>query len=457
VKPEPYVTITHPKLDVSNLHESYKFLENYAPWRNLADISYAAWKAEFSHPRETRPPFALFETLDERARHDIFMECIADEAMDLQNRSRTYRSPRLSDVRTAARDVKVRTGFSVTGVVYWGRYRYVRILAKYLERNLAVNGGILDKLILIHGDGFEGGLREPRMQAIAGDLAQRYPGVVKNYAHCVWGGFGCVFQSVITAGGTVYIKLDDDVIFIKDGSLEHMVLEMMDNEDYVFYSGSIVNNPTTIGLHKFVGAYPPLSYHWPTLGRTTYPFVEKKDTFETYFGKNLADQHGNQAHEAFIINAAAGRLDVYTFDAWNINECRAGWGQPDMGPVFRGFVRWSINAYVYTRERLELDKYPVSGEDEPTISANWVMRHAPHRAAALGETLFVHAQFYGQRLLGPDFGLRDEILLPWYYEFALQYAAQPFGEWKGNLSLINLYDQMAANWTEVRFSGPNIK
>ena len=36
---------------------------------------------------------------------------------------------------------------------------------------------------------------------------------------------------------------------------------------------------------------------------------------------------GSQSHEAFIYNVAMGRLDMYTFDIWNLNQCQCAYPQ----------------------------------------------------------------------------------------------------------------------------------
>jgi hypothetical protein len=39
---------------------------------------------------------------------------------------------------------------------------------------------------------------------------------------------------------------------------------------------------------------------------------------------------------------------------------------------------------------------------------------------------------------------RQEIMLPWYTDFANQYLAQPYGsEWKGNFTLLHTYEKAA--------------
>ena len=62
-------------------------------------------------------------------------------------------------------------------------------------------------------------------------------------------------------------------------------------------------------------------------------------------------------------------------------------------------------------------------------------------------------QYTVQRSGSPDTGLREEILLPWYTELANQYLATPYGsEWKGNFSLLHMYEKLAYDNLEDRFN-----
>jgi hypothetical protein len=38
--------------------------------------------------------------------------------------------------------------------------------------------------------------------------------------------YGCAFDEIMVDPRAVYIKLDDDILFIKDGSLEHLVYQV---------------------------------------------------------------------------------------------------------------------------------------------------------------------------------------------------------------------------------------
>jgi hypothetical protein len=38
--------------------------------------------------------------------------------------------------------------------------------------------------------------------------------------------YGCAFDEILTDLNSIYIKIDDDIIFIKDGSFEHLVYQV---------------------------------------------------------------------------------------------------------------------------------------------------------------------------------------------------------------------------------------
>ncbi|MDR3740405.1 MAG: hypothetical protein P4L40_15435 [Terracidiphilus sp.] len=64
---------------------------------------------------------------------------------------------------------------------------------------------------------------------------------------------------------------------------------------------------------------------------------------------------------------------------------------------------------------------------------------------------FVPLQFTTQRSSRPDFGLREDVLLPWYHAFTEQYTRVAWGQWAGNASLLALYEDMAWEHGENRF------
>jgi hypothetical protein len=53
----------------------------------------------------------------------------------------------------------------------------------------------------------------------------RYPDVVREVPFCQQA-FGCAYDEIMTDPNAVYTKIDDDIIFIKDGSFEHLVYQV---------------------------------------------------------------------------------------------------------------------------------------------------------------------------------------------------------------------------------------
>ena len=232
------------------------------------------------------------------------------------------------------------------------------------------------------------------------------------------GGAGCAFHSILNDTSRVYVKIDDDIVFIKDGSIEHLALQQMANSDFAFYSANIVNNPHGYGVQMFSGAFPPSTYHWAlkqTPWTTEPPFV-RGTAYKAYYGKNVYNSVGSRSHEAFIWNVAAGRLDVYTFDLWDMHHCKCGLPQEGLGMcnTDNGFYRWSINGFVYEYRNV-LDYLPKKTEafDEPSVGMGWVDSSPQRRVGMVGESLLVHMCYTRQRSAQPRFGLEESYMLPW--------------------------------------------
>ena len=137
-------------------------------------------------------------------------------------------------------------------------------------------------------------------------------------------------------------QLDDDIVFVRDGSLEHLVYQTLTNDDYTLYSGAVVNNPHGFALHAFVGAYPQTTYHWRDVLGGDYRSLPPQRVVSLYYGNNLYDDVGSYSHEAFIHNAALGQLHVYSFDVWNMNQCQCVVPQPGLDKCTAGYYRYAV-------------------------------------------------------------------------------------------------------------------
>ena len=128
---------------------NYKWENNYGWWRDRAPAAVDEWAERFPVPLAAHPPLAAYNAMDDDAKHEAFLSCINDEAFEFSKRTMSYRAPLLADVTATVRAELDKRGMGVTLTVFWGRMRYVEILAYYLKRNLRVNGGIVDKVIPI--------------------------------------------------------------------------------------------------------------------------------------------------------------------------------------------------------------------------------------------------------------------------------------------------------------------
>ena len=267
-----------------------------------------AWLASHSRPQQWAP--APVNTSQ-------WLQCMLDELAELRQRSGArYTSPPLAAITAAVNAGLQQRNKFVSAAVFWGRTRYVEVLWPYLARNLRVNGGVLDEVLLACDGTCDASVRAEAVAA--------YPSFVRvaNVSHLP---YTSVFSSILTNDSALYIKLDDDIVFIKDGTFEHLAFNLLFNDDYAFYTANVVNNPLTVGMHSQMGAWGRKTYHW------TFPAVTGRPVGIGFRGWDpwwlIHCEHGSMAHEAFVSNAAGSGLDAYGFDVFNLHQCKVlpGW------------------------------------------------------------------------------------------------------------------------------------
>ncbi|GAP89853.1 putative mitochondrial-processing peptidase subunit alpha protein [Rosellinia necatrix] len=137
-------------------------------------------------------------------------------------------------------------GFKIIAMVFFGRKRYVDILDCYLQQNLASNGGYLDEVwFMAHTEDEE-------------DLAWLDRLVSKNRDYKTVGHedcgkndhkYGCLW-TYATADNTLYIKLDDDIIYIHPDAIPQLVHTRLAVPHAFGVSAHLVNSPIT-GMEQF--------------------------------------------------------------------------------------------------------------------------------------------------------------------------------------------------------------
>lgn len=164
-------------------------------------------------------------------------------------------------------------GAKIVGLVFYGRRDRAVMLDCYLKKNLVVNGGWLDEVIWgVNTDNADDLVyleeiipTSPLYRRL--DLAE--PGYVN-----LWN------QSV--EHGNIYIKIDDDVVYIHDDTIPLIVHTLTTQHQAAIVSANVINSPEHNWIHYRMGAVkpylpdlePPLNGTLSTLGNPIWKFSD---------------------------------------------------------------------------------------------------------------------------------------------------------------------------------------
>ncbi|KAI0542413.1 hypothetical protein GGR58DRAFT_524942 [Xylaria digitata] len=136
-------------------------------------------------------------------------------------------------------------GLKVIVMVFFGRKRYVDILDCYLQQNLASNGGYVDEVwFLVHTE-------EEEDVSWLKFLAMDNPEYkIVDREDCQAGdGYGCMWANA-SEDNTIYIKVDDDIIYIHHDAIPQLVHTRLAVPHAFAVSAQLVNSPIT-GVEQF--------------------------------------------------------------------------------------------------------------------------------------------------------------------------------------------------------------
>ncbi|MCJ1405839.1 hypothetical protein MMC11_009069 [Xylographa trunciseda] len=247
-------------------------------------------------------------------------------------------------------------GMKVIGLVFYGRRRFVTILNCYLQRNLVENGGIIEEYIFV--------VRTDDVE----DLAYLEELLVANpkYSAHRSSGSGFDYSQMWSAveKGNVYVKIDDDVLYIEDSTLRSIVKRKVEHPETIIVSANLVVQFSFAWLHYHFGALHPYlpdltdpKTYTPTTSwrRSELPYWDGPDDFNiTNF--EAPDHHrwlplkpgindiektpiadikymvggigweewtvGAQQHYSFLENLEKDELWRYAFDMWDVHYDR---------------------------------------------------------------------------------------------------------------------------------------
>lgn len=268
----------------------------------------------------------------------------------------------------------------VEAIVTFGRPDRVRILDRYLRRNLVSAGGIVSKVHFVV------------LRAIEEDIIylQSLMEEVPEYnVPSVKGRYLAKMYSVATDPEVIYIKLDDDIVYIGPDTFEVLAEAKLREPDCSFVSANVVNHAILGALHDEMGAmreeYRPIFDGWKAV-------IEKKaqsDCLWRYW------ECGEWVHRSFLHHINRGTEDIFKFSKYNFHTHGYGGYKSDDSPWITPFKtsRWSINFFAFTVHDLEgIDWDGLDEDDESQISYM-----QPHQlqipACAMGKALAVHFSY----------------------------------------------------------------
>lgn len=140
---------------------------------------------------------------------------------------------------------------TISGFVFYGRRDRVETMHCYLERNLVTNGGWLDNVIWVVNTNNEADL------AYLDKILARSP-LYKTHVlaqQVGWPDYAKIWRMVNR--DTMYIKIDDDIVWFADDTIERLVKRKLERRDALAVSANIINNPPLSFLHYHMGAHHP--------------------------------------------------------------------------------------------------------------------------------------------------------------------------------------------------------
>ncbi|CAE7401055.1 unnamed protein product [Symbiodinium natans] len=359
----------------------------------------------------------------------------ANDADTLEKLPEDPLTPSCPDYADAYEDL---VGIRVVAVVFTGRGSRMRALLPYLRRDMRAHGGILDRIIfaLIRPDSLALTL-VGEMQGIYGIYnrdaqSSGRDGLIeiRDYTEATWAEgrrdsrdsrdslsrrIPALYRS-LNETNTVYLKVDDDIVFLARHALAEMVREKL-RRRCMFVSANVVNHAILSAVHQEHGAhrgFEPEHAGTELMQDSRSAWVRVADVnldpsyvFERHPMGSCVFKRWDCAalvHESFLDRERDGTLCAFDF-GW-LDFHRAGFREhqyvhasPWLGQTWQASgARWSINLFALEASDLtgvDWSRVHGPGDDEEEFGGNHAERTGGH-ACALGRSLAVHFSYTTQ-------------------------------------------------------------
>jgi hypothetical protein len=271
---------------------------------------------------------------------------------------------------------------NIVAYVFYGRKIYTKILFRYLDRNLKINGGILDKVLICN-----------HLQATKVNITDESI-FLNNYLEHHKGYEEIKFERVVSFK-TLYtvlhdndlvFKIDDDIVFISNNTFETMLEEYFNN-DHLILSANVVNHHTLSPIHANMKLMVPFyETHEMKWVRSIDKIAKSKEsTIRCIYNVNTWKGNpkcGAIAHENFLYHIYQNNfsLSAYNFKLYNFNA--------------HNHFRWRINFILFRGSLVNKmnSMYPNVNTDEEVLTVSIPKKYNKH-LFALGTAVVAHFSY----------------------------------------------------------------
>ncbi|KAL7747085.1 hypothetical protein RI367_007581 [Sorochytrium milnesiophthora] len=288
--------------------------------------------------------------------------------------------------------VTYRDKYNLSAIVFYGRRDSVSILNSYLERNLVSNGGLLHEVVFVTS-----GKTTPADEVYLELILAQHPQTYRKVS-IVSHGWDFSSHYAWMDPSRYYVKIDDDTVWIEDGTIEAMLEEKL-RDRYLFVSANVINHPLLSSYQHRMGMiveYEPyrtdstsqsdstiIKRPWRATGVPSDqvpndwhgPWWHGDCTWGSW--RCSAITHHNLLHHARHDNLSHYSYDVHDFHQDDIN------------------ARWSINFFILNSDDI-LGKV-MGNDDEQTIAVEMTKQTGRHSAAVGTNATVSHYAYFPQR------------------------------------------------------------
>ena len=262
-------------------------------------------------------------------------------------------------------------------LVFFGRRAQTTILMRYLQKNLKINGGVLDHIVFA--------VKTENKEDL--DYLDSLLSQNKTYLKRITFPNTKRYREIYLAidDNDLVFKIDDDIVFIADGTFERMLEEYF-IKNLLFLSANVVNHPLLSYVHARMMAILPYDhiseFKWAkSTNESDLDSTECRHGGYDPFSKWLKDPNCSAiVHESFLSHALNDQLDVYDFKKWDFHQM--------------GYDRWSINFVlmrgIYANKMKKM--LPDMDDDEVAISREMPKVFDKH-CYSLGPAIVVHFSY----------------------------------------------------------------